>query len=179
MRSLRSVSCLSLFLAAVLALAAQQTHHQVHQPATQPDKLKDEFAVASLKALRGIESELGTFDVSGGELTQPRATSDLIDNADANATTDDEQKLVALLHILYFKKLSINQDRDRMKLNFYGDAQTVAAAEAKIDDDPAIAAELKQFNSCSSILESGLRKRIFTVVPDECRTLLAGKSAAR
>jgi hypothetical protein len=66
----------------------------------QPEKqnLSDEFARAGLKALRSVQGTFATPGVSGGSITVPRVVQDLIDDADADARTEDEKAVVGALN---------------------------------------------------------------------------------
>jgi hypothetical protein len=67
-----------------------------HQSANQ--NLNNDFAVAGLKALRGIEGTLGMPSIENGGIAVPRATQELIDNADAEARATEEKAVVKLLN---------------------------------------------------------------------------------
>src|ERR1039457_2917627 len=82
-----------IFLSVLSAVTCAQTK----KAALPKQNLSDEFAKASLKALRVIEGELGKPSFENGSMSVPRNTYERIMDADVEARTDDEKAIVKIL----------------------------------------------------------------------------------
>jgi hypothetical protein len=129
--------------------------------------LGDEFAKAGLKALRSIEATLASPGVSGASITVPRVVQELIDDADADARTEDEKAVVGSLNKFFIGRLMNNLQREVIKPGSYN-AESEVWAQKVLENDP----RNKDFNAreaaCSGALESILRGRHFSEKPAAC-----------
>jgi hypothetical protein len=129
--------------------------------------LSDDFAKAGLKALRGIERTLGQPSLEGGSIAVPRQTQELIDNADAEAQTDEEKAVVAALNSFYLGRLMNNLERQIMKPASYNE-ESEARAQVSLDNNPRNIEMNSREGVCSHVLDDILRSRHYPGKPVVC-----------
>jgi hypothetical protein len=129
--------------------------------------LSDEFARAGLKALKSIQGTLGTPSLSGGSIAVPRSVQDLIDDADANARTDDEKAVVGLLNKFFIGRLMNNLQREIIKPLSYS-PESEAKAQKELEDNPQNRDMNIREAACSGTLDSIFRARHFSEKPSAC-----------
>jgi hypothetical protein len=165
---------------AMLATRSLPAPLPVNEPPTQ--NMGDDFAKASLRALKAIDSESGaaslfnapgetqrTKDVlrsmAAKDLPVSRETTMLIDDADANARTDHERTVVVLLRNLYLLKLAIN--RNWREAATYGKPESADRIYSVEPTKTMLASRVL----CSRSLESVIRNRLYTGSLPDCSDL--------
>lgn len=129
--------------------------------------VSDEFAKTGLKALRSIQGTLGTLSLSGGSIAVPRTVQDLIDDADANARTDDEKAVVSLLNKFFIGRLMNNMQREIIKPSSYN-TESELKAQKELEDNQQNKDMNAREAACSGALDSILRARHFSERPAAC-----------
>jgi hypothetical protein len=132
--------------------------------------LADDFAKSSLRALNGIKVESGHYSMEGGSISVPRATNQLISDADAQGNSVESDVVISLLKKLYMLRLYINMEREIYTMNSY-EPVSAKRENDKADADPEIIANTSKFLSCSSELDTALRYRKLVEVPKACDNL--------
>jgi hypothetical protein len=69
--------------------------------------------------MKSIQGTLGTPSISGASIAVPRAVQDLIDDADADARTEDEKAVVAMLNKFLIGRLMNNLQCEIIKPGSY------------------------------------------------------------
>lgn len=136
------------------------------------ENLNDEFSIAGLRALNALNGEVGVYQVGGGShVTVPRATQQMIDDADAAGRTAECKAVVKLLNELFMLRLFINLERETY-VNTHGYSPE-SDAQAGVDSykQPTVIAQSAKLRSCSDAIDSVLRQRTFRAVPPECNNL--------
>ncbi|HEY2390271.1 MAG TPA: hypothetical protein VGK22_03785 [Candidatus Angelobacter sp.] len=107
------------------AAQTQQTKKAAQEP--QKQNLNDDFAKAGIKALRAIERSMDKPSMQGGAITVPQHVQELIDDADAEARTDEEKATLAALHEFYVGRLINNLEREVLKPASYNEESEAKA----------------------------------------------------
>ena len=68
-------------------------------------KFDDDFAKAALRALLAIKGQIGTIIRDDGQVMEPRRTQDLIDDAEAKATSTDEKAMARWLAVFSRRRM--------------------------------------------------------------------------
>ena len=127
----------------------------------QNQNLSDEFAKAGLKAMKSIEGTLGTPSISGASIAVPRAVQDLIDDADADARTEDEKAVVAMLNKFFIGRLMNNLQREVIKPGSYN-PESELRAQRVLENNPQNIDMNAREAACSRALDDILRARHFS-----------------
>ncbi len=149
------------------------------------ENLSDAFAKAGLKALHGIEGTLAKPSLDNGSITVPRQIQELIDNADAEARTEEERTVVKALSKFFLGRLSDNLQREIIMLKFgtYSEERRIQA-EKSLEKDPENIEMNAGEAACSAALNVILRNRHFDAFPEACNVnassgLVGDKSGAK
>ena len=155
-----------LFLVPLSAFTYAQTKKPVKTgsktTAAPKQNLSDDFAKASLRALRAIEGELGEPSFENGSMSVPRNTYERISDADVEARTDEEKSIVKTLNNFF-----VNRVMNNLRRRVIGLSVPVYNAESahKRDNLMATDPEVLEMNSreaaCSRAVDDILRKRYF------------------
>ena len=132
--------------------------------------LKDEFAKASIRALRTVQGETGDFTIGAdGTVLVPRRTQSLLDDLDADVETKGEQAILVGLNSLFTARLtnnlsvSVMSAQIKLMLSGHDPLENEVARTLHISDllsrSPAIAEMRRKEASCSTQLETSLRSR--------------------
>lgn len=134
--------------------------------------LSDDFAKAGLKALKAIEGTLGKLSLENGSIAVPRQTQELIDNADAEARTDEERAIVAALNKFYIGRLTNNLERELLKPASYN-TESELRAQAELENNPRNIEMNFREAACANTIDEMLRARDFTGNPEACAVVSA------
>lgn len=148
---------------------------QSPDPSASKQNLSDDFAKAGLKALRAIERTLDKPSFEGGSIAVPRQTQELIDNADAEARTDEEKAVVAALNNFYIGRLMNNLERELLKPPSYNE-ESELKSQAEVEKNPRNIEMNSREAACSRLLDEMLRARQFINRPLGCDTVNAPKN---
>lgn len=141
-------------------------------------KLGDDYAKSALLALKAIERDATTPDVSGDSILVNRHTQEAIDAADVAGTTDDERAMTVALNAVYMQKLMYNQkfelqttlhETDSDLVKYSDDLATFAHQQAaqRAAQEPEIQALSKKLDACFADFDAMLRARS-TALPTAC-----------
>jgi len=171
-RALFVATLISLF--ALPAVTQEQTTDaktEAKEPLKAPEgeqhfgQLTDTYAKAALLALRAIEGDGTEPEIIKGEVYINRHTSDAINAADIEATTEQEKSVTALLNRVYSKKLTNNLCRGILQIKHEGkfltltkDRRALAAQESMAKDPIAVQMKERE-NACFGALDTMLRAR--------------------
>jgi len=141
-------------------------------------KLSDDYAKSALLALKAIQRDASTPDVSGDTILVNRHTQEAIDAADVSGTTDDEKAMTAALNAVYVQRLMYNQnlelettlhEMDSDLVKYSGDLAAFAHQQAaqRATQEPKIQALSKRLDACFADFDATLRARS-TALPSAC-----------
>ncbi|MGB7105118.1 MAG: hypothetical protein WBD39_00090 [Candidatus Acidiferrales bacterium] len=133
-------------------------------------KLSDDYAKSALLALKAIQRDASTPDVSGDTILVNRHTQEAIDAADVSGTTDYEKAMTVALNAVYIQKLMYNQklelkttlhemDSDLVKYSSDLAALTHQQAAQRAAQEPEIQALSKRLDACFADFDTTLRAR--------------------
>ena len=153
---------------------------QAKKAAQEPPKqnLSDDFAKAGIKALRAIERSMDKPSLQGGSITVPQGVQELIDNADAEARTEEEKAMVSALHEFYVGRLTNNLEREVLKPASYNE-ESEAKAQAELENNPRNIDMALHEAACAKLLDDILRARHYTEKPTACYEVNPPKDKSR
>ena len=158
-----------LVLSAVPCLV-QATTKKPTQHSTQPP-LKDSFAKSSLRLLKMIDGETGSFDVGAdGAIVGPRLVQQAADDLDVDAETQSEQLVSRVLQTFLTARLMHNTSIGAISAKVGLAMSGTAAYSAPTRDlrisqivakSPTVLSMQEKESACSTEIETQLRARRF------------------